>query len=95
MDALTKAREVLSSRLKDKKIMFVPGLAEDLRAIDNAFAEIDVRTRVLASIILRRHYWPESSIKPPHFEKLVALAEPTTKHATNCLCRDCFPLSQG
>lgn len=96
MDALAEARKRLSSRLRDSKVMLVPGLADDLRAIEGAFEEIDRRTSNLAAFALRKHFWPLSQVNKAQLQALMAMgAEPATvgrigTHPERCVCSECI-----
>lgn len=96
MDALAKARKRLSSRISDPKVMFVPGLADDLRAIDAAFEEIERRTSNLAAFALRKHFWPLSQVNKAQLQALIEMGtEPATvarigTHGERCLCSECM-----
>lgn len=99
MDALSEARARLSSRISDKRLLMVPGLSDDLRAILAAFEELEqratdleCRAANLAAFSLRKHYWPMS---PALNEQLCALIDmakgalgPT--HSERCLCSECM-----
>jgi hypothetical protein len=95
-NALVAARKALSSRINDPKVKFVPGLADDLRAILAAFDECDRRTSVLAAVALKKHFWPDAGLSKEHFAVLEEMgAEPATvsrvgKHGKDCLCEQCM-----
>lgn len=96
MDALAKARKRLSSRISDPKVMLLPGLADDLRAIDAAFEEIERRTSILAAFALRKHFWPLSIVNKAQLQALTVMGdEPSTvarvaTHGERCTCEQCM-----
>lgn len=81
MDALTKARKALASRAEDKRLFLVPGLADDLRAIEAALGELQSSIATLAAHVLRKHYWPRTPMHAAQFEALARMgAEAATVH---------------
>jgi hypothetical protein len=96
MDALAKARKRLSSRLADPKVKFMPGLADDLRAIDDAFEHIERSLANLAAFALRKHFWPMSQVHPGQLKALTELGtDPATvarvaQHGGICTCSECM-----
>lgn len=96
MDALTKARKRLSSRIADPKVKFVPGLSEDLRAMLDAIDELDRRTSNLAAFALRKHFWPLSQVNTAQLRALTEMGtEPATvgrigTHGERCVCCECM-----
>jgi hypothetical protein len=96
VDALAKARKVLSSRSSDVRLRFVPGLAEDMRALGEAFEEIDRRISVLAAVVLRKHYWPDAAVHTAQLRALMEMgAEPAAvgrigTHGETCGCEACM-----
>lgn len=103
MDALTKARKALASRAEDKRLMLVPGLADDLLSIGEALAELERRVGVVAAVVLRKHYWPNVAIPEAQWRALVEMrGEPAAvgraagaAHVEDCLCPMCFPMLGG
>lgn len=98
MDALREARDKLSSRISDPKVRFVPGLADDLKSIANAFAELERRTSMLAAVVLRKHYWPGSPIQKSEVDGLTAMGQDAetiariASHGDTCCCELCLPI---
>jgi len=94
-----KARKLLSSRITDVRIRFIPGLADDLRAIDGAFADIESGLATLAAVMLRKHYWPDAALPQSQFEALATMGQESAaiqrvampSHPPGCLCNLCFP----
>lgn len=96
MDALTQARKQLADRLKDPKVKMLPGLADDLRAIDAAFAHVQLALSNLAAFSLRKHFWPMSQVHPGQLKALTELGtDPATvariaQHGERCTCEQCM-----
>lgn len=96
MDALKVACEALAARIIDPKARFIPGLADDLRAVLLAFEELDRRTELLASCVLQKHYWPSSKLTKRGRDALIAFgAEAATvgrraDHSPICTCSECM-----
>lgn len=70
---------------------------DDVRAIRDAFEEMERRTSILAAVILRKHYWPNGPMHPAQFKALAEFGgEPAVvhrigEHGASCLCRECMP----
>lgn len=94
MDALTRARQVLAARVIDPKVKFVPGLADDLRAILGGFTELQRRVEILAACALRVSY---GAAQPrSHVQALADMGEEAAaikralEHGGQCCCVDCM-----
>lgn len=102
MDPLSKAREVLARRITDPKAKMF-GLSEDLRVILDAFAELERRCGVLASIALHRHYWPGEPMHPASWQALSEMSDRARalyrigEHGAQCECQQCclYRLTKG
>lgn len=96
MDALAKARKVLEARVADKKTLYIPGLADDLRAVLGGFDELQNRTAMLAAVVLQKHYWPTSRLSRHEIDELArfgtdaAAAQRIAEHGQWCTCEACF-----
>ncbi len=96
MDALTKARQVLARRVADPKLVLMPDLKADLRAVLEGFDEIERRTALLAAVVLQKHYWPTSRLRRDEINELArfgtdaAAAQRIAEHGANCVCELCF-----
>ena len=92
VDALTKAREVLARRIADPKLLLMPDLKADLRAILEAFEEIDERTSALAAFALRKHFWPASAVSSSNLRRLMEMGgeAKTASHDQRCICEQCM-----
>lgn len=96
MAALAKARERLAARIRDPKLLMVPGLQDDLRAIVGALDELELRTATLAAFALRKHYWPLSQVHPGQLKALIEMGtDPATvarvaTHGERCTCYECM-----
>lgn len=94
MDALTRARQVLAARVTDPRVKFVPGLADDLKAILGGFTELQRRVEVLAAVTLRASY---GAAQPrSHVDALAAMGEEPAaikralEHGGQCCCSECM-----
>lgn len=70
---LAHARERISKRASDPRLLLVPGLADDLRLIGEAFGILETLASCLASIALRKHFG-QTDITSAEYETLSALA---------------------
>ena len=96
METLDEARARLAARIDDPKVRFVPGLADDLRALLVVVDELGRRTSTLAAFALRKHFWPASAVHRAQLQALMEMgAEPTVvgrigTHSDGCLCEHCM-----
>lgn len=94
MDALERARRVLSARVADPKVKFVPGLVDDLKAILGAFEEVARRTDALASAHLL--LLSKASLHPGHADYLGEMGPKSAdilrmwRHGERCTCGECM-----
>lgn len=70
--AVAELRHRLATRARDPRLLLVPGLADDLRAIGEAFESLDGASRLLARVFLSKHYGYHLST--PEYQSLAALA---------------------
>jgi hypothetical protein len=53
---LDGARRRLADRMADSRLVLIPGLRDDLKAIDAALGDLDTRTRQLATAVMLKHF---------------------------------------
>lgn len=78
--AIKEAVARLRKRATDPRAIMA-GIGTDLDTIGAALEAIEERTRVLAAVIMRRHYWPDSAVGEGDFVALAIMAadEPTLR----------------
>lgn len=72
LTAVTELRRRLSTRARDPRLLLVPGLADDLRAIGEAFDALDGASRLLARVFLSKHYG--YNLSTPEYQSLATIA---------------------
>jgi hypothetical protein len=88
LDGLERAKKMLSKRINDPKVMFVPGLKDDLRAILDGFEEIERRVATVASVVVRKHFG-ESKLDETTWLAVERIAA-GAKHGPDCKCMRCL-----
>lgn len=72
LGAVAAVRDRINARARDPRLVVVPGLADDLRMIGEAFGSLDLSTKLLARIFLSKHYG--YSLSTPEYQALATLA---------------------
>ena len=72
LGAVAAVRDRIATRTRDPRLLLVPGLADDLKAIGEAFSALDLNTKVLARIYLSKHYG--YTLSTPEYQFLASLA---------------------
>lgn len=72
LGAVAACRDRINTRSRDPRLLLVPGLADDLRLIGEAFGALDLNCKVLARIYLSKHYG--YSLSTPEYQFLASLA---------------------
>lgn len=72
LGAVAAVRDRIQKRARDPRLVLVPGLADDLLLIGEAFGSLDISTKVLARIFLSKHYG--YSLSTPEYQFLATLA---------------------
>lgn len=72
LGAVAAVRHRIATRARDPRLVLVPGLADDLQAIGEAFASLEQDTKLLARVFLSKHYG--YSLSKPEYQSLAELA---------------------
>lgn len=72
LGAVAAVRDRIDKRARDPRLVLVPGLADDLQLIGEAFGSLDTSTKALARIFLSKHYG--YSLSTPEYHFLATLA---------------------
>lgn len=72
LGAVAAVRDRIARRAGDKRLVVVPGLADDLHAIGEAFSSLELTSKTLARIYLAKHYGYHLST--PEYQFLATLA---------------------
>ena len=74
LGALTLVRDRVRKRAADPRLALVPGLADDLKLIGEAFGTLEHATRGIASIVLKKHHLSDAMLERDEWELLTRLA---------------------
>jgi len=85
-EAIEAACSSLRARARDTRLCVVPGLAGELLSIATALESSCHASRVLARVLLRKHFGYDLS--PHDYATLVALARAEGSHADTEKCSD-------
>jgi hypothetical protein len=95
LNPLDALRKRLAIRISDPKLMLVPGLKDDLRAIHDGFVELERRVGVVAVVQLNNHYWPSATMHEALWRALSEMSDRaravynTGEHEPRCTCEQC------
>lgn len=96
MDALIAARRRLKFRISQPQALLVPGLKDDLRAVDEAFEDVERAVATLAAFMLRKHFWPNSPVNKAQLEAVMRMGAESAAvgrvgtHGDRCTCSECM-----
>jgi hypothetical protein len=72
LGAVAAARDRLTARARDPRLVLLPGLADDLMSIGAALASLESTARALARIFLSKHYG--YTLSTPEYQFLATIA---------------------
>jgi hypothetical protein len=96
LNVIAEAQQRLEARANDKRLLLVPGLADDLRLIGEALAQLSSDASLLARVVLQKHYWPGAKLLKEECDGLAILATDEEAqrrielHGEGCMCELCF-----
>lgn len=84
LTAVARCCDRIRKRAADPRLVLVPGLADDLRLIGEAFVWLEQGQRTIASCVLAKHYgYSATKTDYHHLVELAQLEDSACPNATN------------